>query len=173
MSVSSLSVIKQKMMPNFSLPSVLPLSLQPRWLTLGGRGLLGNATGQAFLPGCSPYLCHYISLPISRLNDCSCCYPLPFLSPPLNGDEQKLLKQSFHSNIYPSLLSFSTSCSEPCLFTSLLCVTSWLPAPSGQKKHAGSMLAGSYRVQNCVTPTKPSRHHLALILVGHELRPSQ
>lgn len=166
-------------MPNFSLPSVVPLSLQPRWLTLGGRGLLGNASGQAFLPGCSPYRCHYISLPISRLNYCSCCYPLPFLSPPRNGDEQKLWKQTFHSNIYPSfssmdlLLSFSTSRSESCLFTSLLCVTSWLPAPSGQKKHAGSMLAGSYRVQNCVTPTKPSRHHLALILVGHELRPSQ
>lgn len=166
-------------MANFSLPSVLPLSMQPRWLTLGGRGLLGNASGQAFLTGCSPYLCYYMPLPIARLDYCSCCYLLPFLSPLVNGDVQKLSKQTFHSNIYPSfssmdlLLSFSTSYSESCPFTSLLCVTSWLPAPSGQKKHAGSMLAGSYRVQSCATPTNPSRHHLPLILVGHELKPSQ
>lgn len=139
------------MLANISLPSVLPLSLQPRWLILGGRGLLGNPSGQAFLSGCSPSLCYHTSvLPISRLDYCSCRYLLPFLSPLLNGDVQKLSKQTFHSNIYSSLssmdllLSFSMSLapSHRCYVSPL---GSWPPLDYKEthREHACWELQGS------------------------------
>lgn len=69
-----------QMLANFSLSSVSPLSLQPRWLTLGERGLLGNASGRAFLSGCSPSLCYHSSPTISRQHYCSCHCLLPLLT---------------------------------------------------------------------------------------------
>lgn len=150
--MSSLSAVKTQMLANFSLPSASPLSLQPRWLTLGGRGLPGSASGRAFLSGCSPSLCYHSSLPISRLDYCSCRRLLRFL----NGDVQKLSEQNFSLKRLLLLLPpvdlcylFSTSYvqSRP-LLTAAMCHL-LAPGPLWTiKKHAGSMLAGSYGVQN-------------------------
>lgn len=154
--MSSLSAIKTQMLANFSLPSVSPLSLQPRWLTLGGRGLLGNASGRAFLSGCSPSLFYHSSQPISRLDYCSCHCLLPFLtlSTAKWGCTETLganfsLKHPLLLLLCGSLLSFSTSCSQSCPFLTAAMCHLLAPGPLWTiKKHTGSMLAGSYGVQN-------------------------
>lgn len=144
------------MLANFSLPSLLPLILQPRWLTLGGRGLLENASVRAFLFGCSLSLCYHLSLPIFRLDYCSghCLLPFLTLSTAKWGCTEPL-RSNFSLNrlllllLCGCLLSISISYLQPCpLLTAAMC---HLLAPSPLwtiKKHTGSMLAGNYGVQD-------------------------
>lgn len=127
------------MLANISLPPVSLSSRQPRWLTLGEHGLPGNARTRALLSGCSPSLCYPSSLPISILDYCSCHCFLPFLTlytaergctETLRANcSQKKSSSPSPLWIFPifihQLLTVLPRHHPP------LCVTSWLPAPSG------------------------------------------
>lgn len=139
--MSCLPTTKTHMSANISLPFVSLSSRQPRWLTLGERGLLGSASARVLLSGCSPSLCYHSSLPISILDCCSCDCFLPFLT---LSTTKSGCTETLRANF--SLKKRNSSSPSPLwiyaifthqLFTvsppghPLLCVTSWLPAPSG------------------------------------------
>ena len=175
------------MPPNFS-PALcfapLSLSLQPRSPTLGVRGLLGNAGGRAFLSGCSPSLCYHSSPPTSRLDSCSCrcLFPFATLSTASWGCTENSQSKLFTETSLPpsplwiSAIFFPDGYSQPSpaalrWYVSPLGSRPPLDCKEAHREHARWELRGS---QVTVShPAEPSRHHLALILVGPEPKPSQ
>lgn len=170
--------LKVHTVPNFSLSSVSPCALQPRWRTSGRHGPLESATGRACLSGC----CCFLSLLSSALDYCSCRsappHHLPSSSSTANmGMYRNSRSELFHLLLllfHGSLLSFSTG-RPPTPHPSSPPLTLLAPSPSGLYRHTqGACSLGATGSRSArVTPAEPSRHHLALILVGPELRPSQ
>jgi len=135
------------MLTNILPLSPSPLSLQPRWLTLGGRGLLGNVMHSTVFFS----LCYSSSLPNCRQDCCSCHCFLPFFTVERGCTET--LSANFSQKISPPsspLWIFAVFFHQ--LFTAMplrhCCCHLSAPGPRWtNKKQTGSMLAGSHRNQ--------------------------